>query len=150
MIYSGFLLALISNFIPVAAVQAVGGVLLLVLLVMAYIWRSGAVDGGYRHTHMCYLIRSFWIGSLFLVVGIVLAVLLADHSLIQGAVDGIAAGAYLEEEQINNILMQYTVDNLVVFALTLLPSLAYLAYRFLKGMVIANKEEPVTNIKSWL
>ena len=147
--YIGFIIALISNFIPSASVQMIGGILFLVLLVMTYIWHAKAVKDGYRHTHMAYLIKSFWIGALFLVLGIVLAVLLADHSVINNAVDSIGTGQILTEDDINQILINYTRSNLGVFIITLCPSLLYLGYRFVKGALLANKEEAIQNLKSW-
>ncbi|MCI5059872.1 MAG: hypothetical protein MRY79_02245 [Alphaproteobacteria bacterium] len=147
--YIGFIIALISNFIPSASVQMMGGLLFLLLLVMTYIWRAKSVKEGYRHTHMAYLIKSFWIGALFLIVGILLAVLLADHSVINAAVDSVGAGQFLTEDDINQILIDYTRRNLGVFIITLCPSLLYLGYRFVKGALLANKEEVIENFKNW-
>lgn len=149
-IYGAFFASIIFNFVPSTIVQAFGGILLLIIVIATYIYRGRSNKESLMHSHMVYLIKSFWISSLFLAVGLAGAVALADHSIINEAVNTVASGALMSEAQIESIIMDYMHTNLMVFALTLGPSIIYLAYRVIKGMMLTQKVLPIPNPKNWL
>ena len=148
-IYIGFAAVVIFNFIPSSAVQTFGGILFIVLIVAAYIYRAKAQNNSVMHSHMAYLIKSFWIASLFLSIGIAAALALADHSIIYDAVDGVINGQMISEAQMNQVLMAYLHDNLLIFSLTFGPSILYMAYRVMKGMIRVKKNQIIANPKNW-
>lgn len=149
-IYSGFLLAIIFNFIPVTFVQTFGAFIFLGLIIAAYIMRSQAEKESFMYSHMSYLIKTFWISSLILLIGIIESYIFADHSIIYTTVNGVKNGSMLSETEINALLIEYIQANRLVFALTLGPSLLYLIYRTIKGIMLASKNTSIPNPKNWL
>lgn len=148
-IYIGFLIAVIFNFIPSSAVSTFGGILLIVLVIAAYIYRFRAEENSLTKNHMAYLIKSFWIASLFLLVGMIAAYVFADHSIINNSIETIKNGIIMSQEQIESLLMDYARANIFVFFATLSPSFIYLFYRLVKGMIHAKKSQSVVNLKNW-
>lgn len=149
-IYGIFLLAVILNFVPSAIISSFGSLLLLIIIVATYIYRAKSNSESLCYNHMCYLIKSFWISSLLLLIGIILTYLLGDHSIINNTVDGVVQGVMFTPDQLEIILMNYTKQNILVLLLTLSPSIIYLGYRVVKGMILANKEQKISNLKSWI
>lgn len=149
-VYITFILALISNFIPSTMIQAFGGILFFVVLCTAYFirWKNKTVS--FKNNHMTYLIRTFWIGSLILGIGMALSLLLADHSIINNTVEGMMNGISFSQEELTIIMRNYAFKNIVVFGLTLLPSIIYLTYRTVKGMIKAYNNQEILDVKSWL
>ncbi len=148
-IYISFLIAIICNFIPSTIIQSFGGILFFILIIVIYIYRYRSNEGTLMYSHTYYLIKSFWISSLFLLIGMAGAFFLADHTLINETVNNILNGALLDEDQINTVIMNYLYDNILVFCLMLLPSLIYLTYRVIKGIILAKKEHLILNPKNW-
>ena len=149
-IYGFFLMAIIFNFLPSTLFQTIGLFLALGLVISAYVIRRRAENGSLAHSHMSYLIKSFWISSLLLVLGTVASFFLADHSIIHDAVDQVAGGVIMSEEQIEMILMDYARANFLIFSAVLAPSVLYLTYRIVKGLILAKDKKPIKNLKSWL
>lgn len=148
-IYVAFILAVVLNFVPSVTAQTLGALLLFVMVVAAYVYRFKSEKGTMMHSHMLYLIKSFWISSLFMAIGIVLSIQFADHSVIHNAVETVKGGVFLSEEQIENIIMEYTKQNLLVFCATLLPAIFYLVYRCVKGIILAKKHRVLDDLQSW-
>jgi len=99
---------------------------------------------------MTYFVKSFWISSLALLVGIIFAAFLSDNTLIHNIVDSFTSGILLSKHEMNIVLMQYARKNIIVLLLTISPSIIYLFYRIIKGMILANKNQFIPNLKSWL
>ncbi|HPF78222.1 MAG TPA: hypothetical protein PLF01_02920 [Alphaproteobacteria bacterium] len=149
-IYIAFIVAIIMNFVPSTAVQALGGILLLLIVIATYIYRARADKKSLTFGHMAYLIQSFWISSLLLLIGIFAAYLLGDHTIINNTVDRVMGGMMMTEEQLDAIMMNYLRTNFMVFSLTISPSLIYLTYRVVKGLLLAKDGKNINKPKSWL
>lgn len=148
-IYFCFFVALISNFIPLDFVQMVGGILFLATIIAIYLTRWKNENASFKHNHMEYLIKTFWIGTLFLLIGIVISIIFADHTIINNVVDGIKNGIMFSQEELNIVLMNYAKENIIIFSLSIGPSLLYLFYRTIRGMIEAKNYNKIENIKSW-
>jgi len=148
-VYIVFTAAVIMNCIPSTVISTLGFILLFVILIAIYVYRARSDKDSLRYSHMAFLIKSFWVSSLLLLIGMIAAYFLGDHSSVINAYESIFKGSYLTEEQINNILSTYLHDNLTVFLLTLGPSLLYLAYRIYRGVMLIKSNLPIPNPKNW-
>lgn len=148
--YIIYLVSVFLNFVPSHLISTFGSLLFLVIFIATYIYRSKHKENNFIHSHMVFIIKSIWISSLILIVGIILAYLLGDHSIIETAIAGVKRNIYLTEYQINEILMNYLKHNAVIFGLTLMPAIIYLIYRLARGLKNAKQQKPIKNLKSWL
>lgn len=149
-VYGVLIVAIILNFLPGVFIQTVGAFMALAAIIAAYVVRKKADKDSLAENHMTFVIRSFWISSLFLAIGITASVVLADHSLIHNMYDDISQGAFYSESQINAIMHEYARTNFIVFTMAFAPAILYLVYRLIKGAVKARKYENIENVKSWL
>lgn len=131
-------------------IQTVGLFLALGTIISAYIVRYNADKGKFTHGHMGYIIKSFWISSLFLAIGILASFFLADHTIIENTVDSVNSGAFVTEAEVQLIMMDYARANFFVFTMAFAPSILYMLYRLVKGMIKAKAYDDITNPKSWL
>ena len=148
-IYGFFITAIIFNFLPSVLIQTIGLFLAIAVIIAAYVLRGRSEQGSFQHSHMAYMIKSFWISSLFLALGTIAAFFLADHSIIHETVDTIMTGAILSEEQLKEILMNYARSNFLVFSAVLSPGVFYLTYRLIKGIIFAKDRKTIKNLKNW-
>ncbi len=149
-LYSAFIIAFISNFIPSDIIQMAGGFIVLLAISTAYIIRSKNEMTSYNYTHAQFLIKTFWISSLILIIGMIAALFLGDHTKINAVVDGIAQGIPFTQAELNAVLKNYAFDNIIIFGLSIGPSLIYLGYRIIKGLIKAVNNEIINNLKNWL
>ena len=149
-IYAVYLISIICNFIPSGAVSGLGSILFIIIFIATYIYKARAEEDSLTKNHMRYILKSIWISSLLLIVGIIAAYLFGDHSLIHQTMEGVKQGMFLTEEQINSLMMDYMMNNLLVFCTAFLPSLIYLFYRLAKGLVKAKENLHIENLKNWL
>lgn len=149
-IYFSFLLAVLLNFAPSVEAQFFGALLFFVMIIAAYVYRYKSDPDSLTRNHMIYLIKSFWISSLFLAIGMAAAAFLADNTIIHNAVNGAQNGFFFSEEEIHIMMMEYIRKNVWIFVGTISPSIVYLIYRVVKGTILTKKNQFVPNIKTWL
>ena len=100
--------------------------------------------------HSRFIIRTFWIGSLYLTIGIILAVMLADHSPVYQMVDQVMRNPrYLTQDMLNALFLEYAKVNWIVFLLTLGPSTIFFFYRFSYGLWLSYNSKTVPNCTAW-
>jgi uncharacterized membrane protein len=148
-LYVAFLGALFSNFIPLVAIQMLGGILFLITIIAIYIIRWKNKNASFKHNHMDYLIKTFWVGTLVLLIGIVLSVFFADHTPIYNVVEGIKNGLVFTKEELDIVMINYAKDNILIFGLCLSPSLLYLFYRINRGIIETINYNKIENLKNW-
>ena len=146
-VYGFFLTAVIFNFLPSLLIQQIGLFLAIAVIIAAYVLRSRSENGSFQYSHMAYLIKSFWISSLLLVLGTIASFFLADHTIINETVETISTGVAFSEDEMKVILMRYAQENFLIFSAVLAPSVLYLSYRIVKGMMLAKDRNPVKNLK---
>lgn len=149
-IYYSLIISIICNVIPSTMVQTFGLIVFIAAFIACYYLRHKSDNEGLTYNHMQFIIKSIWISSLILLIGMVAAYFLADHAIIHGAVNHVTAGNFLTEAQIENIIMDYMKENIFTFIFTLMPCLIYLIYRLSKGIVHGQKQQVIQNLKSWL
>ena len=132
-LYGLFIVSIIFNFVPSVTIQTVGMIIFFICFVALYIVRAKAKKAGLTYSHSSFIIKSVWISSLFLLIGSVAAGIFGDHSIIDSTVDSITNGTVMSEEQLQEIFMEYSRTNFMIFMATLLPSILYFLYRLVIG-----------------
>lgn len=149
-IYIAYLASIIMSFIPSSPLSTFGTILFVIIFIATYYYRRKSSAGEFTYTHMQFILKTIWISSLILIVGMAAAYLLANHTIIYQTYESIKGGLFLNEDQINGLIMDYFRANIFVFLLTLSPSLIYLGYRFIKGIIFAKNNQKIENLKSWI
>lgn len=149
-LYGAFVAAFVMSFIPVQIVSVFGNLLFLAVLIWAYILKAKAEKESLIENHTLYIIRTIWISSVFLGIGIVAASFMADNTAIHDFMEQMKAGYLPQENDIQNVLNRYYASNLHVFVMTLGPSVLYLIYRIGKGLTRATKGYRLAQPREWL
>lgn len=148
--YTGMVLTVLLSLIPTVAAQTACFLLFLIVIIGLYVSKGMAQKTSLIYSHAAFLIKSFWISSLFILIGMIIAALLADNAIIFNMVDTINSGTILNEQQMNDILMAYGKANFWLFIAISCPSILYLMYRCVRGFLLALKNKLIPNPKSWL
>ena len=149
-LYIGFLLSLIGNFIPLIFVQQIAGLIFIVTILAIYILKIRADKASLTYSHTAYLIKTFWISSLFFTIGLVLCFLFGDHTAIHNTVDAMVdQGAAFTEAELQSILISYGLDNLLIFSLCLAPSMLYFSYRLINGGMDVAQNKKISTPQNW-
>lgn len=144
-IYAALAAMIIFSCLPLAVLQVVAILLLFYVMGSAYILRSKYGEDSLVHNHMTYLIRTFWISSLFFAIGFVAAGFYLSGKLDLAAI----------EEMSNTMLTgQFVVtENMKLLAVVSLvsmgPSMIYFIYRVAKGLSRALRGHRMGNVKEW-
>jgi uncharacterized membrane protein len=149
-LYIGLFISAIFQFIPSAGAQVFGVLFFGVLLIAAYVYRTGADEDSLQYSHAQYVIKSIWIFSLFLFIGVMLASVLADNTAIQETMDKAKGGVMMSESELESIMSGYVKNNLWVFITSLGPSFIYFFYRLIKGVKLVRQNTNIPNPKSWV
>lgn len=142
-LYIGFIIAVICNIVPVSLVQSFGLILLLVILAATYIYRAKSDKSSITYDHTSFMVKQFWVSSLILLIGMGAAWYFADHTIVYNGWNAIQRGIILTESQINSFLKDYFFANIYLFLLTLTPSVIYLSYQLIKGMICAIQDKKI-------
>jgi len=148
-VYIAFMLAILSNFIPLVMVQTIGGILFFVTIFAIYFIRWKSTNASFKHNHMDYLIKTFWVSSLILLIGMIFGAIFADHTVINNVVEGMMGGIAFTQAELNIVLLNYAKDNVLVFGLAIGPCFLYIFYRTIRGMIETMNYKKIENIKSW-
>ncbi len=157
-LYAFLILSTILSFVPFIAAQFASLLLIMAVLLAAYIYKGKDAEDGLLFNHMTYLIRTIWICSAFLIVGIIGAGLYlytqGEHSLIHSAANQAANGVILSQAELESLTMQYMEVNktpLIIGTLVFVgPTIAYFIYRIVHGYSRAGNGYRIANPKSWL
>ena len=149
-IYAVLVAALVLNFAPMHILQIFGSILFIAAFIALYIYRANSEKDDLVHNHMTFLIRTVWIASLLLGIGILAAAALADHSSLENMMnDVMQTGIMPSHVEMQSLMLDYMRDNIGVLFLTLGPSLIYIIYRVGKGLTRALKGYRMPNPKGW-
>ncbi len=157
-LYIMLVISTIASFVPYMTAQILSLAMITVVLCGAYYYRKKDTEDGLLSNHMTYMIGTIWIGSAFLVVGMIAAGLwvysAADHSIIERATMDIQNGVMMDEAALNAIMMDYMSANkglLIQSSLvTIGPAILYFVYRVANGFSRSLKGYRIANPKSWL
>ena len=155
--YIMFLTGVVLNCVPDFWAQMMGLPVMLVTLVAAYIYRAQAASDSLMHNHMTYVIVTFWVSSVILLVGMIIDSIwllkMGDHQAVHGVLQGISNGMIFTEEELMSIMQVYIATNkpllLTATAITLSPGLIYIAYRTFFGLGRSFKRQKIDNPNRW-
>lgn len=156
-LYAAFAAAIFLHFVPHSILGTMGLFLIVAVMIAAYFLRSKSEEHDLMDNHTTYIIRTIWIGSLYLSIGVIAATILIspriDQSAIQGAVDAYLAGD-ASAIQDPKILMQLLEDNFNLFIYMgvplVTPGILFLIYRCVYGVTRAAKGYRLAKPQSWL
>lgn len=162
-LYALFGVSLVLCVIPYVSAAILCIVFFTWLLIAAYIMRGKAEEHSLSDNHATFVIRTLWIGALFsLVTTIVASVYLyqnIDYSPVQSCVNnivsqGIGSGDVsalipLFEPCLNGFININYNAFVVAVIIAAMPPMAYLAYRFVRGLSRAIKGYRISDPKGW-
>lgn len=154
-LYSVFAAGLFLQFVPYAMMGMLSMLLLLATMIAAYVYRAKAQEHDLQHNHSTYIIRTFWIGSLYLTVGIIAAAVLLypqiDKSPIDEAVQAMMNGQIVDQDAILWDLFKANQNILLFIGLPLVaPGILFFIYRCVYGTSRAIKGYRLAKPNSWL
>ena len=142
---------LVCTFIPYGMVQLLALVLFLVLTFAVPMYMHAAPQGTILKSHMKYMNKTIWMGSLYLSIGtLVMAYWVykgADSTAVTSLMTHVQDGNLVDEAQIKGSMDSYLVTNaglLVKAGLVCLgPPMLYIAIRIIKALGRAGDGEPM-------
>ncbi len=155
--YLILLLGVVTACVPDMTVQGYSMLLGLVSLILGYIFRSRAVEDDLVWHHATFMIRTIWIWSLFLSIGIVgagyIVSIQGDMSAIQSLMDSANSGSIPSEAEIDAAGSTFFDTNFNLILKTTLmwlaPAQVYAVWRIYKGLSRAMNGYRVQNLRSW-
>lgn len=151
--YIFLILGFLMSFVPHSIIHLLGILLMLAGVFQSYGLKNYAKKGENSEltdNHSRFIIRTFWIGSLYLTIGIALAVILADHSPVYQMVDRIMLNPrYLTQDLLNALFLEYAKANWLVFLVTLGPGTVFFFYRLFYGLWKSYDGKTLPNCTAW-
>ena len=144
------------SFVPAGIISGLGWLLLLIGIIYAYRLKKRLADTVVGSNHVRWIIRTFWISSLYLSIAMTLQMLavtmFADTSAIESLQQTLQSGNP-SPDQVTLMLAEFqkTNSSLIIGSkvLTYGPCLLFFALRFIKGYRLAEAYKPVENVKTW-
>lgn len=155
--YGFMIMGLILTIVPLWFVSGFGALLLLVGIIYTYTIKRGLGDKPVSLNHRRWLIRTFWLTSLVMLVCIILAwgytSTYADNTPIENMMLGLEDGSMTPELAIE-LTREYQLVNKTVIkigdAIVAVPTVLYMLARMVRGYRLLDKHQAVANVKTWL
>ncbi len=146
-LYIGFAVCILLTSMPNATLQNIAALFSIVFIITAYVLRKKLTLDSFEHSHANYIIRTFWIWSAALFVGIMVAGIIiskyGDMSAIEQLISAAANGNVPDENASNQAAQDYFQTNLQLILKTtflcLCPAQIYGAWSLYKGFLLAQK-----------
>jgi uncharacterized membrane protein len=146
----------IMTSIPDMTVQNIGGVFSIVFLIATQMQRKKFDATSYEYNHATYIIRTFWIWSAALVLGMMIAGWIVsqkgDMSAIDALTNAAMDGQIPDEAAADQAAADYFQTNFSLIVSTtilcLSPAQLYAAWRIMRGYPYAARKEKIPNVKS--
>lgn len=156
-LYVPLLVGVIFGCLPDASMQGISALLDLIVLIAAYGIRSEAKEDDLVWHHSTFVIRTIWIWSLFLVIGMAGAALViqmnADMGAITDLVNSANSGIIPTEGDVDLTMQKFMDTNYDMMLRTtiiwLAPAQVYAVWRSYKGLSRAWLGYRVANLRSW-
>ncbi|MBU6235729.1 MAG: hypothetical protein KGQ41_07785 [Alphaproteobacteria bacterium] len=143
-------IGMLTAFLPYRIVGIIGMVALVCGTIWAY--RLRKQDGELFKNHASWMIRTFWISSLYFLIG-----MLVSSSIVSSNGDATVLSTITPEmtdEEMAAILLAYKEANKDLILITTLicfgPVMFFVLARFFIGYRKAEKDELIANLKTWL
>lgn len=142
---------------PVMALQNFAGLLSLILLITAYILRYKSDKESLESHHATYIIRTIWVWSAFVILGMIGAGMMisqnGDMSAIDDLINSANNGFIPDEDGVEQTVNAYFETNYALILKTTLmwlaPAQIYAIWRITRGLPRAMKGERLPNEKAW-
>lgn len=156
-LYVLLLIGIVAGCIPSTPMQGLSVVVDLIALVSAYLFRSKAQEDDLIWHHSTFVIRTIWIWSLFLVIGVIGSSLFiqmnADMSAITDLINSVNSGTIPTESDVDLTMQKFMETNhdmmLRTTIIWLAPAQVYAVWRVYKGLSRAWVGYRVANLRSW-
>jgi len=151
-IYAAVIASFILNFVPDIFIQIIASLVFLGVFIALYVFRKLAEPESLIDNHMTFLIRTIWIGGVFVIIGTILGIVYFISSV--GLEEYARLGKMaLENDEPGGIMdvysNRYPNEMRAGILLTLGPGTIYLAYRFAKGLARAIKGYRIAKPLHW-
>lgn len=157
-LYIGLLLGVVVGCLPNGPAQGISAILVTGALVFGYVLRAQEKNDTIVAHHATFVIRTIWIWSVFLLVGMFGAGIMVQMSGDMRAIDEllgrIYSGAFPTIDDIRATTESYMADNydlmLRMTIVWLAPAQVYAVWRVVKGLSRALGGYRVKNVMGWL
>jgi uncharacterized membrane protein len=142
---------------PMPVIAGIGFFAVMIGIVWAYRIRQKPSAGDLLYNHGRWMVRTFWISSLYMMIAMVLSSSIissnADKTAIEGMAKALETGA-LSPQDIAAMVHAYLETNRTLMTVTTLicfgPIVFFVLARFFIGYRLAEAGRPIGNIKTWL
>ncbi len=166
-LYGLFAASLILSVLPYVTAASVSTILFLILLIAAYVVRSGAAQDSLVDNHSTFIIRTLWIAAFFSIFTSIVATVYMMGNLdyegpLQPCAENLARRGleWLETAPPQEVyeIVQPCMDGFMITNKSVLlngviiigaPLLVYMGYRFIKGLSRAMKGYRLANPRAW-
>lgn len=158
-VYAALSASIVAQFIPQITVQLIGVCLFCLVWLATIIMRRLDKDPeGLTKNHMTYLLKTIWVGSLFLTIGTTLGAAyiynLGDNTVIYDFLNRMRTGSLIGVYDIEGVIKMYMINNSTLIITTAIvslgPCIVYIIYRLVKGVSRAKKGHRMGNPKAWI
>lgn len=157
-LYGAMAASVILQCLPVPALQLAGMALMTAALAGAYVLRARRAPQSLAHNHLTFLIRTVWIGGLFLAVGFAGACAwfyaVGDHAAIENLTAAVLDGARVGPEQVRAALESYKDANLrlliIASVFAAAPAVLYVWLRLIRGAARAARGYRMADPARWI
>lgn len=151
-IYAAIIAAFVLNFVPDQLVQIIASLVFLCVFIALYVFRRLAEEESLIDNHMTYLIRSIWIGGLFIIIGTIISAVYFIGTI--GFEEYARLGQQAIEQQDPMAIMTvfesaYPREIFISVMITFAPGTLYLAFRLAKGLARAIKGYRIAKPTTW-
>ena len=151
-IYAAIIAAFVLHFVPDQLVQIIASLVFLGVFIALYVFRRLAEDESLIDNHMTYLIRSIWIGGLFIIIGTIIsaAYFIGTIGFEEYARLGQQAIEQRDPMEIMTVFESaYPQEIFISVMITFAPGTLYLAFRLAKGLARAIKGYRIAKPTAW-
>ena len=156
-LYVVFSFAVLMGCLPNMSAQNAGAIAAFILLISAYIFESKHASDSLETHHAIFIIRTIWIWSIFLLIGMCGAGYVVsqqgDMSAIDLLMNNVTNGIVPTEDDINVTLDSYFNTNSSLILKTALiwlaPAQIYAVWRIALGATRAYKGYRILNFRGW-
>ncbi|MAS86455.1 MAG: hypothetical protein CMH30_00550 [Micavibrio sp.] len=154
-LYGAFAATIIAHLYPVGIMGLLAICLAIAVMIYAYVLKAKAEPSSLTHNHMVYIIRTIWIGSVYLLIFMAIALFYLWPRVDMTLINMVARGelSVATPEDIKSVEIRFMLDNKqlmlesALMAFTL-PAFFFI-YRCTKGVIRAAKGYRLNNIRSW-
>ncbi|MEM6811065.1 MAG: hypothetical protein AAF549_01215 [Pseudomonadota bacterium] len=147
--YTFFIISVLMNFYPSLFIQTLGGILFMITIFLCMILKY-VVKEDFDKNHLAYLLKTIWVFSFFTIAGVVLLFIFGKHqTLTQISEEYLNQGFVPTNEELFNILYDYSIENIMPLFIIFMPIAIYLLYRLSKGIYLLLQNESPENLKNW-